>query len=306
MAKRLSIMLMLVTLPAWPVAVSRWAVDGGDAGAAAPPAFLAAPRRGAPPGDPLRISERALKQRGSAWRRQLTGVPHWRFVRTDSVEMTTDARAADIRWTCFAVEWALPRVAAALGVESPPHMGVTLFARRASFDAYRGPYGGVEAESLYDPHRRRIVLCAEGERAARLAAVVHELVHALMHAGFGRTGPPWLAEGVAERVTAELLASLDERLAPAWDDVPATEPPSALMPLSGAEFTAEGAVGRYATAFSWVNYLIDGEGRSVRALLEWSPSPVEIEIVERRWRRHREAPVPAPCSAEEANRAAFR
>ena len=215
MCRQATTVLMLLALPAWPVLASRWIASGDPAvGPQQPASVLAAPRRvgppavparrspeGAggsavePPGDPLGVSERTLKRACAEWPRRLSGIPCWRSVRTDHVQMSTNARAAEIRWTSYAIEWSLPRVAGAIGASSLPLIGVTLFNTRAAFDAYRGAHGGVAAESLYDPQRRRIVLCAEGGRAARLAAVVHELVHALMHDHFGRTGPPWLAEG---------------------------------------------------------------------------------------------------------------
>lgn len=278
-------------MPAWPVLLSHWIAAGSVAPPEAQPSqVLAAPRRAGPPGDPLGVSERSLRRAGAEWPRRPTGIPCWRSVRTARAEMMTDARAAEVRWTCYAIEWSLPRVAEALGAGSLPLIYVTLFKTRASFETY----GGLPAESLYDPVRRRIILCAEGGRAARLAAVVHELAHALMHHQLGRTGPPWLAEGVAERITGEILASLDVTLQPDWSGVALLGEPAALMTLRPTEFVGADATNNYALALSWVNHLIDREGRSVAELMDWTPAPAELKQVQARWRRHREAHDPAP------------
>lgn len=226
--------------------------------------------------DPLQISEYSLKKLARAWPRSRSGIPKWRDVRTDHFALLTDGRASDVRWLCFALEWALDQVSTRLTVDRPSDLRVMAFAEREQFVLY----GGMPAaEALYDPARRQIVLSLEAERPSLLAPLVHELAHAVMHARFGTTGAPWVAEGTAELIALRVLGRDLGEWAP-W--IPSEPSIEALM--SVRDILGEDSRARYALAVSWMSFLIEHEGRTYRELIHWSPTTDEVRVLERRWR----------------------
>jgi hypothetical protein len=318
MTRRLRNWILLLCVPFGPVLAHRLidALCERPMPPQAAPELMACHSRGAGAAagphehDPLSVSADALRSAAAHWSSERTGIPYWRTWRTEHFRILTDGTPTQVRWLGWTLEWALGRVAAALELDAPPLIQVMAFRRRAQLETFLLTAGALGAESVYDPHRRQIVLALEpADRAARLAPIVHELVHAVMHAGCGRTGPAWAAEGTAELLTARLLEPLKITLQPDWNRILRESnpiPADVLMSLSVRDFTATDALLHYAQAVSWTRFLIQDERLTIRELFDWAPRPERLRELEERWRRRRGADGPAPVMAEAAQRAAPR
>ena len=244
--------------------------------------------------DPISISKRALKEACARWPRQLSGIPRWRRIETDHFNILTNAPADEIRWLCYTLEWSLDRVCDELRLNLPPLIYVMAFRHRSQFESFLSAGGPPDAESLYDPARRQIVLPMEpGERASRLAPIVHEVTHAAMHQGFGTVGPAWVAEGAAEFLTVRILNHLGAALQPDWERLSRERgrpPVRAFMNLSIRDFCSGDARIHYAHAVSWTQFLIEHKQFPIPSLLKWSPTPAELHRLEQQWRTPSELP----------------
>lgn len=154
--------------------------------------------------------------------------------------------------------------------------------------------GVPNAESYYDPRTGEawfwFARYAKPELFQR--AFAHEFTHAFMDQAWGRTGPLWFAEGMAE-----YFSNLDWR---AWTFVPGLVNPQAVFLLASAELLPLRrifAAGRgeiygmdwenlYAQSWSVVHFLFRAMPETVRRILEGPAGVPDPDEIEPAWREH--------------------
>ena len=157
------------------------------------------PRRGPSP-----FSLEALKDRSSRWTFTRMETPRWRLVLTERFAVRSDLVMDDLRYAGACLEEAYSALEGILGGGTGDlRFSARIFRSRDAFTRYAGCLGVKDAVSFYDPATYEIVAFRdEGAGRERLGvALFHETAHIYIHRVFGRTGPLWLTEGVAEYVS---------------------------------------------------------------------------------------------------------
>jgi hypothetical protein len=181
-----------------------------------------------------------------------------------------------------------------LGGDAEGHrFSVRIYRARADFRAYAAALGAPNAESLYDPRQSEIVLCtADVPGPSWLPRTLgHEFAHAYMDRVWRRTGPLWLAEGVAEYFANFKVKG--GRVEPGAPDARALllleiDPPAPLgefLRYGREEMYGIAYAHRYAQAWSLVHHLFSSPG-AIRRALESGEAPGDLSSLERDWTAH--------------------
>lgn len=229
------------------------------------PSAVADPeRRGPSP-----FSRGAILKRSAGWSLSKLESPRWWLMMTDHFALRGDASLDLLREAGVVLEEGRERMRELLGGDDHDvRFSARLFRAREEFHAYATCVGVPEADSFYHPGTGEVVVCLDRVQSFshRTSALLHEFAHQYVHRIFGRAGPLWLVEGIAEhagayRVTEEgirigegipenvalLRRSLEDQT---WI------PLSRLLSMEREEFYGRGSRQAYAQSWLVVRHLM--------------------------------------------------
>lgn len=236
----------------------------------------------------------ARRQAARQWPWKPLEVPAWKMLTSDHFIVRGDVPLDDLREVAACLEAFLEAMREVLRGDLPATRFLArVFSRAGDFRLYAFLAGAPNAESFYDPRTAEMVLCLDPPRGPAWLhrTLAHELTHLYMDRVWGRTGPLWFAEGLAEYFAAfevrggrvlpgavdpEALRRLRER---------EPRPLGEFFRIGREELYGETFPGHYAQAWSFVHFLAARKAGLIDLLLRGGALE-DPEGLEKEWKEY--------------------
>jgi len=236
----------------------------------------------------------ALREASRRWAWSSLEAPGWKLLQSDRFAVRGDAPLENLRECAACLEAFLAAMRRSLGGDLPDgRFNVRIFASGPDFRLYSTLAGAPNAESFYDPRTAEIVICLDPPRGPEWLrkTLAHELTHLYMDRVWGRTGPLWFAEGVAEYFSGFRVQ--EGRVCPGAVDAGSLRRLREREPLPLADFLRLGREELYGSSFaflhaqawSFVHYLF-ARGDGLVDLLMRGGELEDVAALERGWKEH--------------------
>lgn len=282
----------LVFVPAFPYGVLQLATPG-SATAPLPPQADDIAHAG-PPDGPSPLSARAVRERSKGWEWKPLETSGWKILMAEHAVIRGDAPLETLRMSGAYLEAYRDMLIDSLGGDVEGLMfSARVFADPREFRAYASILGAPNAESLYDPRTREVVIChdpAKGTSWLR-RTLAHEFTHAYMDRVFRRTDPLWLCEGLAEYFAnfdvrdGRLVPGLVDRRALLLLSLEEPLPLRRFLRLRRDEMYGPSFPSHYAQAWSIAHHLMSRRDGTIDLLLRGEPVQ-DLDELEKSWREH--------------------
>jgi hypothetical protein len=246
------------------------------------------------PASPL--SKRAIRRAAKEWKWRRLEAPGWKLLETKRFDIRGDVPIDDLRAAGNCLEHFFISMHKEIGGDlADKRFPVRVFRDPTEFRIYAAISGAANAESFYDPRSGEVVIRLDPSRGRQglQKTLAHEFTHQYLDRVWNKTGPLWLAEGMAEYFAGFEVrdgkvvpgAVIDEavRLLREYE----IRPLGMFLRLGRNEMYGPEFPLLYAQAWSFVHYLFTEKEEIIDLLLRGGRLE-EPEKLEQGWEKHLE------------------